>query len=54
MISSRASFYLFNSFFDYASYTASPKNSICCAEISCVLKLRITSPPQPFDLSAGT
>lgn len=51
MISNRASFHLFNSFFPN---TSSPKISICCAEMSCVLKLLITSPPKPFDLSAGT
>ena len=53
MISIKASFHLFNFIFDSAILTASPKNSFCCAEISCVLKLLITSPPQLIDLSAG-
>lgn len=54
MISNRASFHLINSFFDCAFYTASTENSIYSAEMSCVLKLLITSPSQPYGLSAGT
>ena len=54
MISNRASFHLFNSFFCSAFNTSSPKDGVCCPVMSYVLNHLLTSPSKPFGLSAGT